>query len=184
MSVAPILTLKQKYRDIAVLHFDAHSDLRPEYEGNPQSHASAMHMLLPDITRLVSVGIRNFSADEIPVLEKHKNKIRIHWAHEIRERGMEKIIKDIIPVLRGENVYLSFDVDVFDISQIGSSTGTPEPDGLSYREVIKCFEAILPEVNLIGADFVELCPVKNAPAPDFLVAKTIYKALSSAYCRS
>jgi len=184
LSLAPLLALKQKYRDIAVLHFDAHSDLRPEYAGNPQSHASAMHMLLPHITQLISVGIRNFSADEIPILEKNKNKIQIHWAHDIREHGIEKTIKYIVPVLREKNVYLSFDVDAFDISQIGSSTGTPEPDGLSYREVIKCFETILPEVNLIGADFVELRPVKNAPAPDFLIAKTIYKTLSFAYCEN
>lgn len=181
LSLAPILALKEKYRDIAVLHFDAHSDLRPSYAGDPHSHASAMHMLLPHIARLVSIGIRNFSADEALVLEKNKNKIRIHWAHDIRERGIDKTIKNIIPLLRGKNVYLSFDVDAFDITQIGSSTGTPEPGGLYYHEIIECFDSVLPKVNLIGADFVELRPVKNAHAPDFLVAKTIYKALTAVF---
>ena len=174
-----ISALKNKYKNIAVLHFDAHSDLRPSYNNNPLSHACAMYAILPNISLLMSLGIRNTSAEEAPVINKNKDKIKIIWADDFRKKGAEKIIKEILPLLKGKNVYLSFDVDAFDISLIGSSTGTPEPGGLNYYDVIDCFSAILPEVNLIGADFVELRPIKNFHAPDFLIAKIIYKALTA-----
>lgn len=174
-----ISALKNKYKDIAILHFDAHSDLRPSYNNDSLSHACAMHAILPQISSLVSLGIRNTSAEEALVLKKNKSKIRIFWADDFRKYGVKKIIKKILPLLKGKHVYLSFDIDAFDVSLIGSSTGTPEPGGLDYYDVLDCFNAILPKVNLIGADFVELRPVKNFHAPDFLVAKIIYKALTA-----
>lgn len=180
VSLPAILALKKKYEDIAVLHFDAHSDLRPSYENDPLNHACAMHAVLPHVSFLASLGVRNFSAEEVPVLRKNKNKIKIFWADDFRKKGAAATIKKVLPLLKGRNIYLSFDVDVFDISLIGSSTGTPEPGGLDYYHIIDCFESILPKVNLIGADFVELRPIKNFHAPDFLVAKTLYKALTAA----
>lgn len=180
VSLSAILALKKKYKDIAILHFDAHSDLRPSYENDSLNHACAMRVVLPHISFLASLGVRNFSAEEVPVLKKNKNKIKIFWADDFRKNGAAAVIKKVLPLLKSRNVYLSFDVDVFDVSLIGSSTGTPEPGGLDYYHIIDCFESILPEVNLIGADFVELRPIKNFHASDFLVAKTLYKALTSA----
>lgn len=180
ITLPAISGLKKKYGDIIILHFDAHSDLRPSYKGDSLSHACAMHSVLPYVSHLISLGIRNTSVEEAPVIKNNKNKIKIYWARDIKKNGIQKIIMEILPILKNKNVFLSFDVDVFDISLIGSSTGTPEPCGLDYCDIIKCFEAILPEVNLIGADFVELRPIKNFHAPDFLIAKTIYKALTAA----
>ena len=75
-----------------------------------------------------------------------------------------------------ENVYLTFDVDVFDPS-IMPSTGTPEPGGLYWNEVLRILKQVFLKKNVIAEDFVELSPLKNFPAPDFMVAKLIYKTI-------
>ena len=77
----------------------------------------------------------------------------------------------------GDNVYLSFDVDGLDVS-IMPATGTPEPGGLSYDQALDLMEAVSREKNLVAADFVELSPIENMPAYDFLIAKLIYKLIS------
>ena len=77
----------------------------------------------------------------------------------------------------GDNVYITFDVDVLDPS-IMPSTGTPEPGGLGWYEVLGLLKAVIGSRNLVGFDVTELCPNKNNHAPDFLTAKLIYKMLS------
>lgn len=163
-----------------VLHFDAHSDLRPSFEGNPLSHASALHLSLPYLHRIVQLGIRNTSTEEQPIIRKaiKSNKLRIFTAEDILRRQRSTYLKKTLAFLRGKPVYLTFDVDVFDPAVIGSSTGTPEPGGLWWYGVLDVLKTATQRLNIIGAEFVELMPQKNAHAPDFAVAKLIYRFLN------
>ena len=126
-SIRPFL---QRYPDLAILHFDAHADLRDGYDGQHYSHAAALRRCLdaPHVT-LVSCGIRNISAEEIHFLEANRHRIHIHWAKDKATWD----INAIIAPLRGRPTYITFDVDGFDASLM-PATGTPEPGGMFWDE--------------------------------------------------
>ena len=153
---------------MSVLHLDAHSDMRDLYEGSKYSHASVMARCKEITEDIVSVGIRSMDSSEL----KNINKSKTFYASDIR-RSKDWIKKATAKLTK--NVYITIDLDVFDPS-IMPSTGTPEPGGLSWYEVIDLLENISKKKNIIGFDVVELCPSKNV-APDFLAAKLIYKLL-------
>lgn len=185
ISIGGILGVNEKYKSFSVLHFDAHADLRDSYEGNKFSHASAMRRVLEikGVKNLVSVGIRNISnneeeGSEFDFYKKNPEKIKIFWARNL-PATMPQLwagtTSDILENLQ-ENVYLTFDVDAFDPS-IMPSTGTPEPGGLSWQEVLKILKQVFLKKNVIAADVVELSPIKNISAPDFMIAKLIYRII-------
>lgn len=163
-----------------VLHFDAHSDLRPEFEGNKLSHASALHLSLPYLDRIVQLGIRNTSTEEQPVIRKatREHRLKLFSGEDIMMRRKPNVLKETLTFLKGKPVFLTFDVDAFDIGLIGSSTGTPEPGGLGWYETLDILRAASKQLKFIGAEFVELLPKKGQHAPDFMVAKLIYKFLN------
>ncbi len=164
----------EKYPDLTILHFDAHADLRDGYDGEIFSHASAMRRCLDhDNVSLVSIGIRNISAEEIPFLEKNRKRIHIYWAKDKSSWNAKQIASH----LRGKNVYLSFDVDGFD-SSVMPATGTPEPGGIFWDEALDIIEAAAKECNIVGADINELSPIEGLHSCDFLAAKLAYKILS------
>ncbi len=168
----------EKYPDLAILHFDAHADLRDGYEGEHFSHAAAIRRVLDHPTvPIVSVGIRNISAEEIPFLEANKDRIHIHWAYQKDQWDLD----DIIAPLKGRPVYLTFDLDGFD-SSLMPSTGTPEPGGLFWDEALKVIRAAAKNCEIVGADVNELAPMEKFHAPDFLAAKLVYKILNFAFC--
>jgi len=165
---------KSGFNDFSILQFDAHADLRDGYLGEEYSHAAAMRRCLDfDGVNLVQVGIRNISNenDELVFWEKNQARIKTFWAK--NKKSWE--INDIVKSLK-KNVYITFDVDAFD-SSIMPSTGTPEPGGLDWYEVLDILRAVCAKKKIIGADFVELAPIKGLNAPDFLVAKLIYKII-------
>lgn len=182
ISVGAVSEISKKYGGkISILHFDAHSDFRDGYEGTEYSHACAMTLCLPYAEQIVSVGIRSHAPEAQEVVERHQEKIHIFWERrDIRRRGAQGIAwvaESLIELLKGKAVYLTFDVDVLDSGTIGSSTGTPEPGGLSYNEVLDLWDRVLPHVHLVGADFVEHRPVEGRHAPDFAVARLVYKLI-------
>ena len=144
--------------------------MRSEYEGSSHNHACVMARAKEEATSIVQVGIRSSASEE------YDNIIpdRIFHAHELRydEEWMERVSS-----LLEKDVYITIDLDVFDPS-IMPSTGTPEPDGLYYREVLDLLTLISENHNVIGLDVVELCPNSINKAPDFLAAKLIYQFLS------
>ena len=119
---------------------------------------------------IVQVGIRSMSADELPYAESD----RIFYSHELYydKRLYGKAIEKLT-----ENVYITIDLDVFDPSLM-PSTGTPEPGGPEYFEVIHFLRDVIRERNVVGFDVVELCPSATNKAPDFVAAKIIYQLLS------
>lgn len=166
-----------RYPDLVILHFDAHADLRDGYEGEHFSHAAAMRRCMDhENLSLVSCGIRNISAGEVPFLESNSGRIKIFWAKDKREWKID----DIISGLKGRPVYLSFDLDCFDASLM-PATGTPEPGGLMWDEALRIIEAASKVSNIVGADINELAPVKEMHYCDFLAAKLAYKILTYAF---
>lgn len=157
------------FSKLSVLQLDAHTDLRPEYEGTPYSHASVMSRI-SEICPFVQVGIRSMDTIEKPFLVKDN----LFLAEDIFDNDlwMDQAISKL-----SDNVFVTIDLDAFDPS-IMPSTGTPEPGGLHWYQTIKFLKKVMKAKNVIGFDVVELAPVASNRAPDFLAAKLIYKLLT------
>jgi agmatinase len=168
---APILAWADRLKDerLSVLQFDAHTDLRPEYEGSPYSHAAVMHRVHERVD-LVAVGIRALTRDE-RALARTSDHIHLFLADDIHsgDGWMDDVMQKL-----GRKVYITFDVDGFDPSLV-PSTGTPEPGGLQWYPVLQLLRRVFREREVIAADVVELAPIPGLAAPDFLVAKLVYK---------
>ncbi|GDX35885.1 agmatinase [Alphaproteobacteria bacterium] len=169
----------KKYPNLAILHFDAHADLRDGYDGEHFSHASALRRVMDNpISTLISCGIRNISASEIPYLEANSKRIKIHFAKDKKNWDPEKIVAP----LKGREVFVTFDIDGFD-SGIMQATGTPEPGGMQWDDALEIIRQASKICKFVGADVVELAPVKYLHSCDFLSAKLCYKILSYAFCQ-
>lgn len=169
ISFGPIKAHVEEYNPITVLHLDAHTDLRDEYEGSKYNHACVMARV-KELCPIVHVGIRSQSVEEISNLDKDN----IFYAHKLHNNRYW--IDDVISRIKTDNVYISVDLDVFDPS-IMPSTGTPEPGGLNWYETLELLEETFKRRNVVGFDVVELCPNECNKAPNFLAAKLIYKMI-------
>ncbi len=170
----PLIAAWQRRTDgrrLSVLQVDAHTDLRPEYEGTPYSHASVMHTV-KDRVGLVAVGIRALTREERE-LARRSDDIHLFLADDIHDR--RDWIDEVISRLH-DDVYISFDVDGFDPALV-PSTGTPEPGGLQWYPVLELLRRVFAERRVHAADVVELAPIAGLRAPDFLVAKLVYKMI-------
>lgn len=159
----------EKYADLSILHFDAHTDRREEFEGNKFSHACTLRRISELNDDIVSVGIRSLDVSELQYLDEKK----VFYAEDIFHSmdWAEKMLAMLKP-----NVYITFDLDVLDPA-IMPSTGTPEPGGMYWYQVLQALRLVAEQRNLVGCDVVELSPTENK-APDFLAAKLVYKVLS------
>lgn len=174
VSIGAIRAIAKNYEEFTVLQLDAHSDMRDTYEGSTHNHACIMARAKEIATNVTQVGIRS----TWPAEEGHNiDPERIFYAYKIKEESgwEEKVSKQLC-----KNVYITIDLDVLDPA-IMPSTGTPEPDGLSYRQVLNLLKRVIAEHNVIGLDVVELCPNDINKAPDFLASKLIYQFLSMQY---
>tara|TARA_B100000287_G_scaffold266941_1_gene251074 strand:+ start:182 stop:1072 length:891 start_codon:yes stop_codon:yes gene_type:complete len=164
----------KKYKKLTLLHFDAHADLRESYSGEKFSHASAIKRCIDhENVSVISFGIRNISAEEIPILNKNKKRIDIYWAKDKKKWNLKKFQKKI----KDKNVYITFDVDGLD-SSIMPATGTPEPGGIFWDEALEIIKIACKSSKIVGADVNELAPIKGFNSYNFLVAKLVYKILS------
>jgi agmatinase len=174
VSIGSIKAFSEYYKNISVLQLDAHADLRQEYEGSVLNHACTMARAR-EFAPVVQVGIRSMSVNELPYAAKD----RIFYSHELYYdkslywKAIDKL---------SENVYITIDLDVFDPSII-PSTGTPEPGGPAYTELIHFMRDVIRTKNVVGFDVVELCPSETNKSPDFVAAKIIYQLLSYRYAR-
>tara|TARA_Y100001936_G_scaffold4630_1_gene4175 strand:+ start:2137 stop:3084 length:948 start_codon:yes stop_codon:yes gene_type:complete len=164
----------KKYKKLVLLHFDAHADLRESYSGEKFSHASAIKRCIDhENVSIISFGIRNISAEEIPILNKNKKRIDIYWAKDKKKWNLKKFQRKI----KNKNVYITFDVDGLD-SSIMPATGTPEPGGIFWDEALEIIKIACKSSKIVGADVNELAPIKGFNSYNFLVAKLVYKILS------
>jgi len=165
VSIAPIKAHAEIFEDMSVLHLDAHSDRRNSYLGSKYNHACVIARAKEFVKNVVSVGIRSMDASEL----KSAREDKIFYAHEIRSSNdwIENVIKNLT-----KNVYITIDVDVFDIG-IMPSVGTPEPGGLNWYQILELLKNVAKKRNIVGFDVVELCPNEKNKAPDVLAAKLI-----------
>ena len=165
--------VKELPKDISILQIDAHSDLRDTFKNNKFSHACVSRRIFEINKNLIQVGIRSLSKEEHDFIQE--NKIKVFYRDKINN---EEILNSL-----NEKVYITIDVDSLDPSII-PSTGTPEPNGLKYKELLELLKLIFKNKNVIGLDIVELSPIKDLHAPNYTIAKLIYKLIGYKFMKS
>lgn len=180
VSQAPIRAHLEKYPDLSVIQFDAHSDLRDSYEGSKYSHASVMARVCEfmDPARIVQAGIRALCPEEASFIRS--SGITTLFAHQIRAGGdwMSLALSKLT-----QNVYVTFDVDAFD-PPVMPSTGTTEPNGLFWPETMQFLRQIGKQKRIVGFDVVEFAPNRAFTYPDYTAAKLTYKLMNYAFQES
>lgn len=162
VTLPTLQAISKFYDNIAVVHFDAHTDLRKEYMGEEMSHAAVMYHIgsLIGFENIKQIGIRSGMKEEFDLTKKHNT--RVYSPDELKS-------------LKGKNVFVSVDLDVLDPS-IMSGTGTPEAGGLTFNDLIDWFKG-LNGLNIIGADVVELAPHYDDSGVSTAVAAKVIREL-------
>ncbi len=176
----------KRYPDLCVLQVDAHGDLRQAYQGNPYSHASVMARVVEDGLPLVQVGIRSISPEEIELIT-HTKRISTFFASKILDPSGPYIgqaanwVPEVVKACTGP-VYLTFDCDGLDASLV-PALGTPEPGGLGWYDTLSLVTALADGPGIIGMDVSEIAPIEGFVAPQFAVARLIYRILGRVRAR-
>lgn len=176
VSIGAFRAADKRFKDLTILQLDAHSDLRSSYEGSELNHACVMHQARK-LAPITQVGIRSMSVEETA----YYDPTRIFFARDLffdQERRWEKEALDTL----SKNVYLTIDLDVFDPSEL-PSTGTPEPGGLRYFQVLRFLKQVMKYTNVVGIDIVELCPNPQQRASDYLAARLAYQLMTYKFRR-
>ncbi len=171
VSIPLFKAISKKHKEFTVLQLDSHTDLRSSYNGTPFNEACVMKQALEYTPNIVQVGIRSISNGE-------KGKInydKLFLAQDINSSTSDIWIDDVLAECT-ENVYLTLDADVFDPSIVSSAT--PEPDGLSYSQVLKLLKKLIQTKKLIGMDVNNFVPTLSTTAPEFTLAKMIYQIIA------
>lgn len=176
LTFSNVSALYRTRKDFSILHFDAHTDLRPSYHGDHYSHSAVLRRsfeLGPKVS-LTSVGIRSIDRDVQSYLTTQQKKnspsksLHIFSAPDVPVDEIEKTLK--------KDVYITFDLDAFDPS-IMPAVGTPQPGGLGWYPVLGLLEHVIARHRIIGMDVVELAPIPGLIAPDFLAAKLVWSMI-------
>lgn len=173
-----IQALAESYPEFGILHIDAHADLRDAYEGFEFSHASIMFnaLKLTQISKLVQVGIRDISQDEVNLIHQSEGRVSAYYDPQLKQKlyaGVSwlEICKQIVAELP-QNVYISFDVDGLD-PKLCPNTGTPVPGGLELEQAFFLFrEVVNSGRQIIGFD---VCEVGNSEWDGNVGARAVYK---------
>ena len=178
VSIGSVKAHAEKFKGVSVLQLDAHSDLRQEYLGSKYNHACAMARIR-EFCPIVQVGIRATDISELEYMDRKD----VFLAEDIfcrKEYGNYKWVDKAVKRLN-ENVYITVDLDVFDPS-IMPGTGTPEPGGLGWYDVLMLVKKTMMQKNVVGFDIVELCP-NEGRVSEFTAAKLLYKMLSYKFAK-
>ncbi len=172
VSIGAFQAFSETFENLTILQLDAHADMRKSYEGSSYNHACVMSRA-KELAPVIQVGIRSMSIEE----KEEVDRGRIIYAHEMNDNShwIEKVLS-----LLTQNVYLTVDLDVFDPS-IVPATGTPEPGGPGYGLMLNLLKKVIMQSNIVGFDIVELCPIENHKASEFLASKLLYQILSYKY---
>jgi agmatinase len=170
VSLGAVQAMQEKYPGLTVLQLDAHADMRDSYQGSPYSHASVARRI-SELCPLVQAGIRSMSVEEAVFLKG--SPVKTFSADFIGREA--QWCRKISGNLEGD-VYVTIDLDVLDPA-IMPSTGTPEPGGISWQEILQLMREVTARCRVRGVDIVELAPIPGMVAPDFLAAKLIYRIM-------
>jgi agmatinase len=176
ITAGAIRPFARRHKDLHVLHFDAHADLRDGYLGEHYSHAAAMRRVLDHAhVSMVSVGIRAISEPEARFIEANSARLNVHYGFSQERWNVEEIVAP----LAGKPVYVTFDIDALD-GAIMPATGTPTPGGMNYLQALAILRRAAEVSSIVGMDLVELAPMKRLHACDFLAAQLAYKMMNYA----
>ncbi|MGZ6392543.1 MAG: agmatinase, partial [Ktedonobacterales bacterium] len=178
-SIGVVRAFAKRYPGLSVLQIDAHADLREEYEGSPLSSATIMRRVLDVCPRTAQVGIRSLSEPEAQLVEERK--LPMWLASDIHAqtlRGQRGWIDEVVAALSDE-VYVTIDIDAFDPSLV-PGTGTPEPGGLGWYDVVDLLTAVTARKRVVGGDVVELSPLVEGHVSPVVAAKLVYKLIGLA----
>lgn len=162
----------EQHGEISVLQIDAHADLRDTYDGSHHSHASVMRRVLEVTDRLAQVGIRNYSQEECAECPRQVERFITPVMIESDPDWIDRVL-----ALLGEKVYVTVDGDGFDPAYV-PGTGTPEPGGLTWRQVTALLRRVCVERQIVSADIVEVVPLPGQKVSEFLAARLAYKIVA------
>ena len=169
VSIGAVQAAREMYPSLSVLQLDAHADLRDSYQNASFSHASVGRRIF-EICPLVQVGIRSMSLEEARFIER--NNVRSFPPDFIHnDDPVKKICENL-----SKDIYVTCDLDVLDPS-IMPATGTPEPGGILWNDLIRLIREVSEHCTIRGFDIVELCPIPGMVAPDFTAAKLVYRIM-------
>jgi agmatinase len=175
-SIGVVRAFAQRFPGMSVLQLDAHADLREEYEGSALSSATIMRRVLEVCPRTAQVGIRSLSEPEARLVEERRLPL---WLasdiHAETRRGQRGWVDEVLTAL-GDEVYVTVDVDVFDPALL-PGTGTPEPGGLGWYDVMDLLAAVTRAKRVVGCDVVELSPLVEGHVSPVVAAKLVYKLI-------
>lgn len=170
VSLGPIRAAKAQHAALSVLHIDAHADLRAEYDGTPFGHGCVMRRVLEAGIPITQVGIRSLSPEEAALVRE--GRVRTFFAH--RTRDVARAAKEIVATLPTKDVYVSIDIDALDPSLV-AGTGTPEPGGLSWWDMLALLREAAGARRIVGFDLVETLPLAGQAVSEFVAARIIYR---------
>ncbi|MBR1374807.1 MAG: agmatinase [Cardiobacteriaceae bacterium] len=162
---------------IGVVQFDAHADLRDNYEGSPWSHASVMKRVVDDGLMLFQLGVRAISMEEKAIRAELPSQIQYIDALDLCRPIPRHDF--VLPANFPEKIYISVDIDALDAS-VMPATGTPVPGGLAFWQLIDLIQAAARDRQIVGMDLVEFAPISGFHAYDYLAADLAYKMMGIA----
>ncbi len=179
VAIGAIHAHARRFPGVSVLQFDAHADLRDKYEGTRYSAATVMRRTLDVCPHIVQVGIRSLSEPEAQlVAERDIPQLLAADIHQETVTGRREWIQRVVSALRDE-VYITFDIDCFDPSLV-PGTGTPEPGGLGWYDVMDVLGEVAARKRIVGADIVELSPLLEGHVSPVVAAKLAFKLIGLA----
>jgi agmatinase len=178
ITAALVQSCQTRYPDFNVVALDAHADLRESCDGSKLSHACVMRRLYELGRPLTILGTRSYSKEEADLLWVAP-RLKMFKARELKTPAGWDAALVHLQGITGP-VYLSIDLDALDPG-IMPAVGTPEPGGLSYRQVLAIIETLTKRGPVIGLDLVELAPIPGHKVSEFTAARLLYKALGYIY---
>lgn len=171
ISLGLVLAAQEKFANLAVLHIDAHADLRDSYEGTRYGHGCVLRRI-SEHCPVFLYGIRSLSVEERDFIRS--NQIPVVFAFERSSAAKREAFLNALP----ENIYLSFDMDAFDPSLV-PGVGTPEPGGLFWDELMDFLGLVNSRSTIVGFDVVEVMPLAGQTVSEFTAAKLVYRLLGT-----
>ena len=167
-----VRAVKTRHKRLSVLQIDAHADLRDTYHETPYSHACVMRRVHDLKVPAVAVGIRNYSAAEARFIKREQKPIFTARACRESDTWIEAVVGELT-----DEVYVTIDIDGFDPA-FAPGTGTPEPGGLDWYQIVDLLAAVAARHRIVAADVVEVRPIPPSHVTEFLAAKLMYKVIS------
>ena len=171
---APLVeAARSVHSPLTVLQIDAHMDLRDVYTGTRHSHGCVMRRVMEQGAALVAVGIRSFSREEHEFAQARQ--VPVFYAMDIDQQPNDSWMDRVIDAL-DKNVYLTVDIDGLDPA-VAPGTGTPEPGGLGWYQLLRLLQRVAANRNLLGADIVEVAPAPGQQVSEYAAARLGAKIL-------